>query len=63
MQINGVGYTVSGEVSSVCDDLTDNFFFGDLTRFPVILEDAPRKHYLCNEYPRAAGSPAGLKAV
>jgi hypothetical protein len=29
----------------------------------VILEDAPRKHYLCNEYPRAAGSPAGLKAV
>jgi len=63
MQINGIGYTVSGEVSSVCDDLKDNFFFDDLTRFPVILEDAPRKYYLCNEYPAAANSSAGVKAV
>jgi D-lyxose ketol-isomerase len=50
-RIDGVGYTVSGEVSSVCDDVTDNFFFADLTRYPRIVEDAPRLHYLCNEYP------------
>lgn len=53
-RIDGIGYTVSSEVSSVCDDLTDNFFFADLTRFPRIVEDAPRLHYLCNEYPSAA---------
>jgi len=49
----GRGWTVSGEVSSVCDDLADNFFFGDLTRFPSIIEDAPRQFYLCQEYPPA----------
>jgi len=54
LRINGVGYTVSSEVSSVCDDLKDNYFFGDLTRFPRIVEDAPRLHYLCNEYPRSS---------
>jgi D-lyxose ketol-isomerase len=63
MKINGIGYTVSGEVSSVCDDLKDNFFFADLTRFPVILEDAPRKHYLCNEYPAAVTVPAVVASV
>ncbi len=52
-RIDGVGYTVSSEVSSVCDDLADNFFLGDMTRFPRIVEDAPRVHYLCNEYPAA----------
>jgi len=52
--LDGVRYTVSGEVSSVCDDLTDNFFFGDMERFPTIVEDVPRQVYLCNEYPRAA---------
>lgn len=52
-RIDGVGYTVSGEVSSVCDDLTDNFFLQEMTRFPQIVEDAPRLHYLCNEYPAA----------
>jgi D-lyxose ketol-isomerase len=52
-RVDGIGYTVSSEVSSVCDDLTDNFFFADLTRFPRIAEDAPRVHYLCNEYPHA----------
>jgi D-lyxose ketol-isomerase len=52
-RIDGLGYTVSGEVSSVCDDLKDNFFFADLTRFPRLVEDGPRVHYLCNEYPRA----------
>jgi D-lyxose ketol-isomerase len=54
-RIDGIGYTVSSEVSSVCDDLKDNFFFDDLTRFPRIVEDAPRVHYLCNEYPAATG--------
>jgi D-lyxose ketol-isomerase len=44
----------SGEVSSVYDDLKDNFFFDDLTRFPRRVEDAPRVNYLCNEYPAAA---------
>ena len=57
-RIDGVGYTVSSEVSSVCDDLKDNFFFADLTRFPVIVEDAPRTVYLCNEYPPAVPAPA-----
>ncbi len=49
----GTGWTVSGEVSSVCDDHADNFFFADLTRFPAIVEDEPRAFYLCHEYPRA----------
>ena len=52
-RIDGIGYTVSSEVSSVCDDHRDNFFFADLTRFPVIVEDAPRIVCLCNEYPAA----------
>ncbi|HEY3375860.1 MAG TPA: D-lyxose/D-mannose family sugar isomerase [Armatimonadota bacterium] len=47
--------TVSSEVSSVCDDWSDNAFLCDnALRFPVIIEDAPRAHYLCHEYPRAA---------
>ncbi|MGH7943492.1 MAG: D-lyxose/D-mannose family sugar isomerase [Opitutaceae bacterium] len=58
-RIDGTGYTVSSEVSSVCDDLKDNFFFGDLTRFPRIVEDAPRVHYLCHEYPAAVVAGAG----
>jgi D-lyxose ketol-isomerase len=58
LRIDGVGYTVSSEVSSVCDDFKDNFFFGDLTRFPRIIEDCPRMHYLCNEYPSAIPAPA-----
>lgn len=53
LRIDGVGYTVGSEVSSVCDDLKDNFFFSDFTRFPRIIEDSPRIHYLCNEYPAA----------
>ena len=42
------------KVSSMCDDLKDNFSFGDLTCFPRLVADAPRVHYLCNEYPAAA---------
>ncbi len=54
--IDGIGYTVSSEVSSVCDDLKDNLSFADLTRFPMIVEDAPLTVYLCNEYPTATAA-------
>lgn len=48
---------VSGEVSSVCDDVNDNFFIGEAKmRFPEIEEDEPRRFFLCHEYPRA-GEP------
>lgn len=53
LRIDGIGYTVSGEVSSVCDDLNDNFFLDDMTRFPALHEDVVRRHYLCHEYPPA----------
>ena len=49
----GSGWTVSGEVSTVCDDWNDNCFLEPATRFPEIIEDEPREVYLCNEYPRA----------
>ncbi len=49
----GTGTSVSGEVSSVCDDYTDNFFLEGMCRFPEIDEDEPRRYYLCNEYPPA----------
>lgn len=52
--IDGIGYTVSGEVSSVCDDWNDNVFLEPATRFPGIIEDEPRRFYLCHEYPRRA---------
>jgi D-lyxose ketol-isomerase len=52
--LDGIGYTVSNEVSSVCDDWEDNIFLVDYgTRFPEIEEDEPRDHYLCHEYPSA----------
>jgi D-lyxose ketol-isomerase len=57
-RIDGTGYTVSSEVSTVCDDLNDNFFLADMTRFPALHEDIPRRHYLCHEYPRAAPAAA-----
>ena len=52
LEIDGIQYTVSGEVSSVCDDWNDNHFLDPMDRFPVIEEDEPRKYYLCNEYPK-----------
>lgn len=55
----GTGITVSGEVSSVCDDHTDNAFIGGYHRFPTIIEDEAPRHLLCNEYPRAAQAAAG----
>lgn len=52
--IDGIGYTVSGEISSVCDDWNDNVFLeASATRFPAIVEDEPRRWYLCQEYPRS----------
>ncbi|MES2307228.1 MAG: D-lyxose/D-mannose family sugar isomerase [Verrucomicrobiota bacterium] len=55
-QMDGIGYSVSGEVSSVCDDLNDNVFLEKSERFPRILEDEPRRYYLCNEYPKSSTS-------
>jgi len=53
-QIDGTGYTLSSEVSSVCDDFNDNVFLVDYgVRFPEIKEDEPKTHYLCHEYPLA----------
>lgn len=49
----GTGLTVSSEVSSVCDDWTDNVFLTEVQRFPAIVEDAPQTRYLCHEYPVA----------
>lgn len=40
-----------GEVSSVNDDKTDNYFLVKKGRFSKIEEDEPIAHYLCNEYP------------
>ena len=47
------GPSMSGEVSSVCDDRTDNFFLERSERFPPVEEDEPPRYVLCNEYPRA----------
>jgi D-lyxose ketol-isomerase len=53
-QFEGVGYTLSSEISSVCDDWNDNVFLVDYgVRFPEIEEDEPRTCFLCNEYPSA----------
>ncbi len=49
---DGVGYTLSSEISSVCDDWNDNVFLAPgAARFPRIEEDEPRRYYLCHEYP------------
>ena len=53
IKIDGVNYTASGEVSSVCDDFNDNFFLNGAPRFPGIDEDVERDFYLCQEYPQA----------
>lgn len=53
-KIDGVGFTLSSEISSVCDDWDDNIFMNDnVVRFPVIEEDEQAAYYLCNEYPPA----------
>ena len=46
----GTGTSIVGEVSSVNDDDTDNWFFAKVGRFPQIEEDVPATHKLCTEY-------------
>ena len=46
----GTGTSIVGEVSSVNDDDTDNYFVGEVGRFPDIMEDVPSTHRLCTEY-------------
>lgn len=54
-RIDGVGYTISNEISSVCDDWNDNIFVDTVgVRFPEIDEDVARRYYLCHEYPKAS---------
>ena len=51
----GTGPSMSGEVSSVCSDKTDNYFLERRERFPAVDEDEPARHVLCSEYPRQHG--------
>ena len=54
-EADGVGYAISTEISSVCDDWNDNVFLVDgAERFPQIKEDEPARHVLVHEYPKAA---------
>lgn len=46
--VNGEG--LIGEVSSVNDDATDNYFMEPLPRFPQIYEDESPMRLLCTEY-------------
>lgn len=46
------GPSMSGEVSTVCDDRADNYFLESHDRFPPIHEDEPPIRLLCHEYPR-----------
>lgn len=49
----GTGAVLCGEVSMCNDDVTDNYFYTPLGRFPKIEEDEPAFRLLCNEYPPA----------
>ena len=63
VRVAGQRYTLSSEVSSICDDWSDNVFVDPWAkRFPAIAEDEPRRCYLCHEYPAASGSQAGNRA-
>jgi D-lyxose ketol-isomerase len=44
------GHALIGEVSSVNDDSTDNYFKDPLPRFPRIVEDEAPLRLLCTEY-------------
>jgi hypothetical protein len=44
------GHALIGEVSSVNDDASDNFFLDPLPRFPKIVEDEEPVRLLCTEY-------------
>jgi D-lyxose ketol-isomerase len=49
----GAGKLLVGEVSSVNDDSTDNFFLEEIGRFPKIEEDEPPFRLLMTEYPKS----------
>jgi D-lyxose ketol-isomerase len=54
IKIEGVGFTLSSEISSVCNDLEDNIFIDkNVVRFPFVEEDEKPKFLLCHEYPTA----------
>ncbi len=46
----GYGDLICGEVSSINDDLVDNYFTEKINRFSKIEEDDKLRHLLCNEY-------------
>jgi D-lyxose ketol-isomerase len=46
----GKGDLIIGEVSSINDDKTDNYFAEEIARFSTIIEDEAIKYPLCNEY-------------
>lgn len=46
----GSGDLVVGEVSAINDDMTDNYFLENTSRFAEIEEDEAPLHPLCNEY-------------
>ena len=48
----GEGDLVAGEVSSINDDNTDNYWATEMERFAAIEEDEAPLHPLCNEYDR-----------
>lgn len=52
---SGCGKVLVGEVSECNDDNSDNRFYEDIGRFPMIEEDEPILYYLCKEYPMALG--------
>lgn len=49
----GTGTILIGEVSMCNDDTTDNHFYKELKRFPIIEDDETPYRLLCNEYPCA----------
>lgn len=52
--MDGKRFSLSSEISSVCDDKNDNVFFTSwASRFPVIVEDESAQAWLCHEYPTA----------
>lgn len=51
----GAGDLICGEVSSINDDLTDNYNAEPIHRFSTIEEDQEIHHPLCNEYNKLLG--------
>ncbi|MFP4579769.1 MAG: D-lyxose/D-mannose family sugar isomerase [Candidatus Sumerlaeia bacterium] len=48
----GEGWVLTGEVSQVNDDTTDNRFYEAIGRFPEIEEDEAPMHLLVGDYPK-----------